>query len=163
MSNRRVLLIFLFTGGLLLGVFAVSIWTARSMDHRAILEISKLGGTFSVRSAVRLRATGVLPSLLEEYLWNPVTEVNLSTESWPRQGTWFPPVTDHDIKRLNLPRNLKTLSLRGMPITDAAIEQLSKHRNLKHFDLRETRITRVGISRLKTALPSCVIISSPGD
>jgi len=90
---------------------------------------------------------------------NPITEVDLSITSWPREKATFPPVTDNDLVVIASLNHLQRLTLRGMPITDGAIDQLACFRSLKELDVRETRISETGISRLKAALPSCEIVA----
>lgn len=160
MSNQRLMLIALFVIGLLLGVTGGSLWMSRVMDHRVRLEVSRLGGTYSTSSAVKLRDTGVAASWLRTFLSNPVAELDLSLTARPRKKSVYPLVTDKELVILNSARNLQTLTLRGMPVTDAAVEPLSKCLRLRNLDVRETKITAKGIAELKSALPDCQVLSS---
>jgi hypothetical protein len=140
--------------------FAAYKWRSYNEDYRASIELSKLGGTHTLRSAARLRDTGSRPTFLDELkITNPITEVDLSMTSWPRENATFPPVTDKDIGVIECLKHLERLSLRGMPITDAAIHQLERFRYLKYLDVRETQISEQGLSSLKEALPSCEVVA----
>jgi hypothetical protein len=116
--------------------FAAHKWDSYQQDYTASTELSKFGETHTLRSAARLRDTGSPPTFLDELkITNPITEVDLSITSWPRENKTFPLVTDNDVGKIECLNPLERLSLRGMPITDAAIDQLRRFRNLKHLDV----------------------------
>ncbi len=144
---------------LLVVVLAVFKWHSYQQDYLAQIEVSKLGGTYTRQSAALLRDTGLLPSSISRTIANPITEVDLSITSWPRENATIPSVTDSDIKVIVSLNHLQRLSLRGMPVTDEAVDQLARFRSLKHLDVRETRISEQGLSRLKAALPSCEVVA----
>lgn len=144
--------------------FAMFTWHSYRQNHFAEVELGKLGGTFTVRSAARLRDTGSPPSFFEELMIaNPTTEVNLSMTSWPREKETFPLVTDNDLGVIAGLTHVQRLTLRGMPISDAAIKQLARLKNLKRLDVRETQFSAEGLSRLKEAMPSCEVVADDAD
>ena len=143
----------------LAAAFSVFKWQSYQRDHLAQIEVSKLGGTYTLHSAAQVRDGGPLPSSYSRAIANPITEVDLSITSWPREKATIPPVTDNDIKVIVSLNQLQRLSLRGMPITDAAVDQLTRFQNLQYLDVRQTQISAQGLSRLKEALPSCEVVA----
>ncbi len=161
MENRRTTIIALLVSCCALLAAALVVFKSQSYqrDHLAQIEVSKLGGTYTLQSAALLRDTGSLPSSFSRMIANPITEVDLSITSWPREKETIPPVTDNDMKVLVSLNHLRRLSLRGMPITDAAVDQLTRFQSLNHLDVRGTQISAQGLSRLKKALRYCEVVA----
>ena len=66
-------------------------------------------------------------------------------------------ITDADLEILRDFPGLQKLDLTGRPITDAAVPSISELANLRVLKMGGTRLTDDGVSRLRAALPSCVI------
>jgi|GEM_PF-2581941 len=170
MENRTTKIIALLVSCCVLLVVSLVAfkWHSYQRDQLALTEVGKLGGTYTLESAALIRDTGSSPSSFSRTRFavltqiagaNPITEVDLSITSWPREEETFPLMTDNDIKVIASLSRLQRLSLRGMPITDAVVNQLARFQNLKHLDVRETQISTQGLARLKAALPSCEVVA----
>lgn len=143
--------------GLLLVILAIAgfLYQSAETERRALNALSRRGGTFTYQSA-RMASLGRIPfSEVATRLYNPVTEVDLSTSSWPRAKSVYALVTDDDLVDLAPLTKLQRLSLRGMPITDEGIKHLQRFRQLKYLDLREAKVTQAAAAALQRELPGC--------
>jgi len=174
MENRTTKIIALLVSCCVLLVVSLVAfkWHSYQRDQLALTEVGKLGGTYTLESAALIRDTGSSPSSFSRTRFavltqiagaNPITEVDLSITSWPREEETFPLMTDNDIKVIASLSRLQRLSLRGMPVTDAVVNQLTRFQNLKYLDVRETQISTHGLSRLKAALPSCQVFAGDAE
>jgi hypothetical protein len=156
---------FLLTIGalsILLGVVpAVARWqSANWSEYRGQIAISRLGGTFTMASADRLRRTGEMPGWLYRRLNNRVSHVDLSVDAWARSGGGqsLAPVANQDLVVLDQFVNLRSLNLRGASLTDDAVDELAQILTLEELNISDTQITASGEKKLQAALPNCRII-----
>lgn len=160
--RKRAIEICLFAGCLVAALSVTAkIWYSRKMQHTARVELSRFGGTYTLASAQRIRDTGRATNVISRFLNNPITEVDLSVDAWPRKEPGKPGhfslVTDDEFHKLNLSHRLRRLSLRGMPITDASVDSISRLATLRHLDIRDTQISATGAQQLEDVLPNCKI------
>jgi hypothetical protein len=152
-----------------IGAFAVVLgimpgaarWQAANRsEHSGQIAVSKLGGTFTMASADRLRRTGELPGWFYRRFQNRVAHVDLSIDAWVRRGDRRSkgPVTDRDLVVLNQFANLRSLNLRGANVTDDAVELLEEIWSLEELDVSDTQISASGAAKLRSALPICRVI-----
>lgn len=72
-------------------------------------------------------------------------------------------VTDKGIEHLAELKKIQYLKISSLEITDASVPQLSKLQSLKRLWTSGTSISAEGVDRLRSALPTCEVISSTGD
>ncbi len=75
------------------------------------------------------------------------------------EGFAGPKITDLGLKPLAELNQLRSLNLVGAMVTDAGVDDLIRMKNLRRLTLVGSRISVDGISRLRTALSACDVIS----
>lgn len=165
-KRRRWKRYFIFLIVVLVGVnFAsIAIWHRNNVsEHKGTIEVSKLGGTYGMESAVQLRKTGKRPSWLHRRVLNRVSQIDLSADSWSRakrlkEGTKVPDVTDSELKVLLLFVRLNKVDLHGSQIGDGCFDVLSQLKSLEELNLKDTDVSASVIDKLRDTLPNCKII-----
>jgi len=162
-QNKTVYVLILPASILIIAAFAILKWQSMRQDHFVQVEVSNLGGTYTLQSAGLPGGASIFPSAFYKMIGNPIAEIDLSINSWPRLEsiTPIPPVHDKDLRVISSLKQLSRLSLRGMPITDTSVNQLVQFKNLKQLDIRDTQISEQGWSRLQVALPACEVVIDP--
>jgi hypothetical protein len=135
---------------------------AQQREHRGRVEISKLGGTYSMNSAIRSQQTGRVPGWIFRTFRNHVAHVDLSQDAWPiaerrAAGQKVSSVVDSDLAVLHWFTRLRSLDLHGSDVGDGGVQSLEKLRHLEELDLADTKMTETGVAKLRSVLPGCRI------
>lgn len=95
-----------------------------------------------------------------------VTDGDLAKLVVCKQLSWLTitnhPVADDGMKHLGQITTLQHLLLQGCLVTDEGLKHLTQLRNLKVLDLARTKVTAAGVNSLHESLPNCKITSDHG-
>ncbi len=68
-------------------------------------------------------------------------------------------ISDSGVARLQRLTSLSSLSLASTGVSDQGVEALMKCKQLQQLDLSDTQVSDAAVTRLRRALPKCVIVS----
>ncbi len=126
----------------------------------AVTAIKKLGGDVRCESWLGLTTVTEV-----DFRGNVIGDEDLAClESLPRLQTLrlsstF--VTDTGLARLRNMAALRELDLTSLNITDDGLTHLMGLTQLAAIELRDTEVTEAGVSKLKAALPKCIVYWEP--